>query len=276
LTWGRSAPLRSRRASTQSTRLISLRRHVLRKWCASLVGQTVGRLTLEERKPGFDVHVGRIELSSSRVGIQGVVGLVVARLVQGTEIVPDLRDVGVEADGPRVSIQSITILVDLIVQHTDGAPEGRVATITVDGLLVGLICLGILLLRHVAATEEVPALRISLVRVDRLFEIFYCLLLAAEAGALLVVQPSELLQNLGVVGIAVEDAHVSAFGRVILTLESVMMREDTGECQLYLFLLLIHMANLEPDVLFTKWTGRVCNNVLEALQYSQLIGSCGR
>jgi hypothetical protein len=229
LAWGRSAPLRSRRTSTQSTWLISLRRHVLRKRCASLVGQTVGRLTLEQRETGFDVHVGWVKLGSSGVSIQSVVGLVVARLIQSTEIVPDLGDVGVEADGPRVSIQSIAILVDLIVQHTDGAPEGRVATITVDGLLVGLIGLGILLLRHVAATEEVPALRISLVRVDRLFEVFYCLLLAAEAGALLMVQPSELLQNLGVVGIAVEDTHVSAFGRVILRVESVMMRKDTDE-----------------------------------------------
>jgi hypothetical protein len=38
LTWRRSAPLRSRRASAQGTWLISLRRHVLRERCASLVG----------------------------------------------------------------------------------------------------------------------------------------------------------------------------------------------------------------------------------------------
>jgi len=87
---GRSPPLRSRRASTQSTGLVCLGRHILREGCACLVGQTVGRLTLEQRKTSFDVHVGRIKLGSSGVGIESVVGLVVARLIQGTEIVPHL------------------------------------------------------------------------------------------------------------------------------------------------------------------------------------------
>jgi hypothetical protein len=266
LTRRRSSPLRSGWASTQSTWLICLRRHILRKRCACLVGQTVSGLTLEQRQTGLDVNVSWVQLSSSRVGVESVVGLVVAGLVQGTEIVPNLWDVGVEADSPRVSIESIAVLVDLVVQDTDGAPEGRVAAIPIDGLLIGLIRLGIFLLRHVAATEEVPALCICLVRVDRLLEVLYRLLLAAEAGALLVVQPSELLQYLGVVGIAVEDTHVGALSRVVLNIGLVMMPEDLVDCWPYLFLLLVHMANLEPDVLFTQGTGRVGDNVFEALE----------
>lgn len=38
---------------------------------------------------------------------------------QSAEIVPHFGDVRVEADGTRVGIQGITILVDLVVQHTN-------------------------------------------------------------------------------------------------------------------------------------------------------------
>lgn len=82
---------------------------------------------------------------------------------QSSEIVPNLRDVRVQADGTRVGVQSIPILIDLIVENTDGAPEGGIATVAVYGLLVGLICLGVFLLRHVATTQKVPTLRIVVV-----------------------------------------------------------------------------------------------------------------
>lgn len=82
---------------------------------------------------------------------------------QSTQVVPDFRNVGVQSNSSRVSVESITVLVDLVVEHTNRAPEGRVLSVTVDGLLVCLICLGVLLLGHVAPTQEVPALGILVV-----------------------------------------------------------------------------------------------------------------
>ena len=83
---------------------------------------------------------------------------------------------------------------------------------------------------------------------NRLLKILDSLLLAAEAGALLMMQPTELLQDLSVVGIAVEDAHICALGCVVI------------------FLLFVDVPNLEPDVFLTQWSWRISNNVLEALQ----------
>lgn len=82
---------------------------------------------------------------------------------QSSEVVPDLRDVGVQANGARVSIECIPILVNLVVENTNRAPEGRVPAITIDGLLVSFVRLGVLLLRHVTTTQQVPALSVTLI-----------------------------------------------------------------------------------------------------------------
>lgn len=109
------------------------------------------------------MRVVGIQFSSSLVSIQGIANLVVARLIQGAKVVPNLRDKGVESDGPRVGIQGVAILVDLIVQDTNRTPEGGVPAIAIDGLLVGLVSLGVLLELHVATAEQVPALGIGLI-----------------------------------------------------------------------------------------------------------------
>lgn len=176
-----SIPLDARR-TVDGVRLIGLGMHILRQRCTALVRQTGGRLALEQGKTRLDVVVAGVEISCTGVRIEGVTRLIVARLVlqilsepcphqdvrekktyQSAEIIPHLRDVGIQADSARVGVEGITVLVDLIVQHTNGTPEGRVSTVTVDCLLVGLIRLGVLLLRHVASTEQVPALCIRLV-----------------------------------------------------------------------------------------------------------------
>lgn len=118
---------------------------------------------LEELQTSLDVNVRGVEVGSALVRVKRVGCLVVARLVQGSKIVPNLRDVGVEPDGARICVQCVTVLVDLVVQHTNAAPECRVAPVTVDRLLVSLVRLGVLLLRHIASTEEVPALCIGLI-----------------------------------------------------------------------------------------------------------------
>ena len=64
----------------------------------------------------------------------------------------------------------------------------------------------------------------TLTRVDRFLEVLDRLLLAIEAGALLVMEPAQLLQDFGVVGIALEHARICGFGRVVLS------RCQSGSC----------------------------------------------
>lgn len=125
------------------------------------------------------MDVARVQVSCTLIGIKRISCLVVARLIlgwfshesqqtgqksyQGSKIIPNLRDIGVQADGARIGVKRIPVLVDLVVQDADRAPEGRVAAVAVDRLLVGFVCLGVFLLRHVASAEQVPTLRISLV-----------------------------------------------------------------------------------------------------------------
>lgn len=131
-----------------------------------MVRQPIRRLALEQSQPGFDVHIGRIQVSSSGVCVKRITGLIVARLVlvecqldrsivvvirdnktyKSAKIIPNLRDVRVQADGTRVCIESVPILVNLVIENTDRAPEGWIATVTVDGLLVCFVRLRVLLL----------------------------------------------------------------------------------------------------------------------------------
>lgn len=50
-------------------------------WNARLTGETVRRLTLQEREARFDVDIGGIEVGGARVRVKGIARLVVARLV---------------------------------------------------------------------------------------------------------------------------------------------------------------------------------------------------
>ena len=149
--------------TTKCARLIRLRVDILRQRCASLVGKAIGGLAFEQRQACLDVDVCGIKISSTSVRIERVAGLIVARLIQSAKVVPDFRNVGVEANSARVRVEGIAVLVDLVVEHTDRTPECRIAAIAVHSLLVGFVSLGILLLRHVASTKQVPALSIILV-----------------------------------------------------------------------------------------------------------------
>jgi hypothetical protein len=160
---GRAAPLRSR-GSPDTGCLVSLRVDILRLRSRGVVLLSRARqLALEKLQTSLDVDVGWVEISGPTVRIESVGDLVVARLVQGTQIIPDLRDVWVQANRTRVSVKRIAVLVDLVIEDTNRAPEGGVATIAVDRLLVGFVCLWVLSLRHVAATEQIPALSIIVI-----------------------------------------------------------------------------------------------------------------
>ena len=105
-----------------------------------------------------DRCVPRIQLRRSSIGVDGVGNLVVAALVQTPEIEPNLRDIGIDANSPGISVQCIPVLVDLEVQNTDRTPESRITTVAVYGLLIGLIGFVVFLTSHVGTTKKVPAL----------------------------------------------------------------------------------------------------------------------
>jgi len=90
--------------------------------------------------------------------------------------------------------------------------------------------------------------KVKLTSVNRLLQELNSLLLASIAVALLVVEPSQLLQDLGVVGVPIEHTPVGGLGR------------------LKVFLLLVNVTNLEPDVFLGERTRRVVDDVFEALQ----------
>ena len=92
---------------------------VLRQGCIALIGHTISWLTLEKSKTSLDVNIGGVQLRSPRVGIERVIGLIVTRLVKGTQIVPDLGYVGVQTNGARVCVECVPVLVDLIVENTN-------------------------------------------------------------------------------------------------------------------------------------------------------------
>jgi hypothetical protein len=128
-----------------------------------LTGSAGRQLSLQELETSLDVNVARVKVRGTTISIQRIGDLVVARFIQSTQVIPDLRNVGVQADSARVRVKSIAVLVDLVVEHTNRAPEGRVAAVAVDSLLVSFVCLGVFRERHVAATEKVPALGISII-----------------------------------------------------------------------------------------------------------------
>jgi hypothetical protein len=75
------------------------------------------------------------------------------------------------------------------------------------------------------------------------------LLLAAEAVALLMMQPSELLKDLGMIRIAVKHTSVCSFGVVILKCVKTGNDDLLGDST-YVFLLFVNMTDLEPDIFF--------------------------
>lgn len=103
-----------------------------------------------------------------------------------------------------------------------------------------------------------------LTSIDRLLQELNGLLLARDIRALLVVEPPKLLENLGMVRIALQHTLVSRSSGIILKRISVSgvsgIRRPT-----HILLLLVNMANLEPDVFFCQRARGVANDVFETL-----------
>lgn len=76
-------------------------------------------LALEQLQTSLDVDIAGIKISGATVRVKRVGNLVVARFVQSAQIVPDLRDVWVQADSTRIGVERIPVLVDLVVENTN-------------------------------------------------------------------------------------------------------------------------------------------------------------
>ena len=77
------------------------------------------------------------------------------------------------------------------------------------------------------------------------------------------IKPTQLLKNFGMLRITFEDAHICCFGRFVL---QDGQRSPSGpETATYVFLLLVDVPNLKPDVGLIQWMGWTIDNVLKAL-----------
>lgn len=80
---------------------------------------------------------------------------------------------------------------------------------------------------------------------------------------MLVKEPAKLLQDLGMVGVAVENPPVGCLSRVELCIVSGSSVKNDG-CT-YILLLLMNVADLKPDIFLCERTRRVVDDVFEAL-----------
>lgn len=122
---------------------------------------SIGLDVAQEVEALGDMRITGVELGSACVSVDSIRDLVVATLVQRTQIEPDFGDVGIDSDGTGVGIKGVTELVDVVIENTDAAPEGRVATVAIDSLLVRLVGLLVFLAGHVGTTQQVPALGVA-------------------------------------------------------------------------------------------------------------------
>lgn len=77
-------------------------------------------------------------------------------------------------------------------------------------------------------------------------------------------KPAKLLQDLGMVRIPVENASV----RGLCSVKLLKGQQRTVIDGAYIFLLLVHMTNLKPDVFLGEWPWWVFDNPFEALLIS--------
>lgn len=179
-------------------RLVTRRIHALWMWwghTASLSSIVLSQVI----QTLLDMRILWIKIRCTLVGINRILDLIVASLVKSTKVVPDLTDIGVDTDRLAISIQRIPELVDLEVKQTDRAPECGIPAVPVHSLLIGLVGLAKVLLGHVATAHQVPGLRVRVVAFDGTRQEGDGEILVHERSLLLVIEPSELLQDLGVI-----------------------------------------------------------------------------
>jgi hypothetical protein len=102
---------------------------------------------------------------------------------------------------------------------------------------------------------------VRLTRLEALREVLNGFVLIGEWCARLVMQPSKLLQDFGVVGLVSQYPHVRISG--VFVLSSARTRHSHGES--HVSVLLIDVPKLEPDVPRCERARRVLQDIFEAL-----------
>lgn len=118
-------------------------------------------MLIEKVETFLDGDVGGVELFCTHIGIHSVLQLLIAALVKGTKIEPNLRNVRVEPDCAGICIQGVFELANLEVENANGDPKGRITTIAIDGLLISLIRFVVFLGSHICTSEEIPTLSVG-------------------------------------------------------------------------------------------------------------------
>lgn len=129
----------------------------------------LGDRVFQDAKSSGDLCVLRSELCSASICVDSIRILGTA-FIQGTQVVPNFGDIGIEADSTGISIHGVAKLIHLIIQYTDGAPEGGISSISIHGLLVSIICLTILSESHEDSAQQIPGLTIRRVEFCRQLE----------------------------------------------------------------------------------------------------------
>lgn len=134
---------------------------------------SIGLHVLQQPQPRLDHLVVRIQVRRSRVRINRIANLIVARFVKRSQVEPDFGDVRIDPNRSGIGIEGISVLVDVVIKDADGTPECGVATVPIDGLLVGLIRFLVFLDSHIGSAEKVPALRIAAISLEGLCQTLY-------------------------------------------------------------------------------------------------------
>lgn len=198
--------------------------YVQRNWCRGRLF-AVMLLSAEDVETLADVCIVRVEVGRALVSIEGVLDLILTRLVQGAEIIPDLAHVGVYSYRSVVGIQRIMVLffcfvsahkilthfcishthlVNAVIKYANRAPKGGILSVAVHRLLVRFVGLVVVLFGNIAAAQKVPGLCIIAVGFERASQVLDGFALGAEGCVGLVEQPTILLQHFGVVGLFIE------------------------------------------------------------------------
>lgn len=87
-------------------------------------------------------------------------------------------------------------------------------------------------------------------------------------------QPAELLQYFRVLRISLKDSSVCKLCSLVLKCKLTLDKVKSSITGTHVFLLLVNMADLKPNIFLSQWPRRVGHNIFEALwegkQYSRL------
>lgn len=107
----------------------------------------------QQVKPGLYDRVTRIQIMRTCIGVNRVIDLIVAGLVEAAKVEPDFRDERVKSDRSRIRVKGIPILIDLVIEYPDRAPESGILSVSINGLLVRFVRFVVFLPAHECTTE---------------------------------------------------------------------------------------------------------------------------